>query len=152
MKKIVAELILLTNKSIYPRVYCIDEKGIENEAITLTLCDTIWELRGKPLLELKELINNSISGKYHPINQELPDMSINDKFIWVRTSFANNNEICISNENIPEYSIDEGLPQYFNFEQFNIVSKLVEDFETEIIKHGKDNLLGFKFEVTFPES
>ena len=54
MKKIVAELILLNNKSIYPRVYCIDETGRENEAITVTLCDAIWELRGRPLLELKE--------------------------------------------------------------------------------------------------
>lgn len=150
MKKIVAELILLSNKSIYPRVYCIDETGHEHEAITVTLCDVIWELRGRPLLELKELINNFILEKYYPIDQELPDMSINDKFIWVRSPLANKSEICISNENIPEYSIDGGLPQYFNFEQFNTVCNVVEDFGNIIIKHGKENLIGIKIEIDFP--
>lgn len=150
MKKIVAELILLSNKSIYPRVYCIDETGRENEAITATLCDAIWELRGRPLLELKELINSFILGKYQPIDQELPDMSINDKFIWVRPPLANKSEICISSENISEYSIDDGLPQYFNFEQFNAVCNVVEEFENIIIKHGKENLLGIKIEIDFP--
>lgn len=150
MKKIVAELILLSNKSIYPRVYCIDETGRENEAITVTLCDAIWELRGRPLLELKELISSFILGKYQPIDQELPDMSINDKFIWVRPPLANKSEICISNENIQEYSIDDGLPQYFNFEQFNTACNVVEEFENIIIKHGKENLIGIKIEIDFP--
>ena len=142
--------ILLGNKSIYPRVYCIDETGRENEAITVTLCDAIWELRGRPLLELKELISSFILGKYQPVDQELPDMSINDKFIWVRPPLANKSEICISNENIQEYSIDDGLPQYFNFEQFNTVCNVVEEFENIIIKHGKENLLGIKIEIDFP--
>ncbi|MCH7310325.1 hypothetical protein [Acinetobacter sp. ANC 4805] len=152
MKKIIAELILLTNKSLYPIVYCLDDNGLQNEAISMTLCNAIWELRGKPLLELQRLINLVDSGECHPIDQSLADMSINDKLIWLRSSLAGNSKIYISNENIPEYSVEGGVPQCFSSEQLNVVIKLVSEFELEICTHGKDRLLGNKLEIEFPES
>lgn len=151
LKKIVAEIILLTNKFLYPRVYCINENGLQNEAISMTLCDAIWELRGKPLWEFQRLINLVESGEYNVVDQNLADMSINDKLIWVRSPFVEAGKICISNENIEEFSVDDGLPQFFNYKQLDVVIKLVSEFELAILKQGKDKLLGCKFEVEFPD-
>lgn len=151
MKKIVAEVMLLKNKSLYPRLYCVREDGTEDEAVSLTLCDVVWELNGNPILELERLVDDACMERYIPVNPDLPDMSINDKLIWVRPPFAALGKICISNENIPEFSVDGGSPQCFTLEQFKLAARLVSNFELEIAKQGRENLIGQRFEVNFPE-
>lgn len=91
------------------------------------------------------------SGRYVPGNSDLPDMSINEKLIWVRSPFAAPGGIYISNENVPEFSIDEGAPQRFTSDQFKVVAVLVSNFSTEIAKQGRENLVGHRFEVDFPD-
>ena len=78
-------------------------------------------------------------------------MSINDKFIWIRPPCYLHGGICISSENIPELSMDEGSPQYFKFAQFNLTAKLAFKFQFEITTYGKENINGEKFEIDFPE-
>lgn len=152
MKKIIAEVKLLSNKSLYPRIYCIGHDGAEDEAVSLTLCDSLWELSGEPILELERLIEDAFSGKYIPRNPDLPDMSINEKLIWVRPPFANPGRICISNENLPEFSVDDGVPQCFKSDQFKLVASLILSFKTEIARRGLENLVGHRFEIDFPDS
>lgn len=152
MKKIIAEVRLLSNKSLYPMVYCIGHDGVEDEAVSQTLCDALWELSGEPILELERLIEDVSSGRYVPGNSDLPDMSINEKLIWVRPPFAVPGRIYISNENVPEFSIEEGAPQCFTSDQFKVVAVLVSNFSTEIAKQGRENLVGRRFEVNFPEA
>lgn len=151
MKKIIAEVMLLPNKSLYPRIYCIRHDGVEDEAISLTLCDSVWELSGEPILKLKGIIEDSFLGRYAPSNPDLPDMSINEKLIWVRPPFAVPGGVCISNENVPEFSIDEGTPQSFTSDQFKLVTEVASNFLAEIAKQGRENLLGHRFEVNFPD-
>lgn len=151
MKKIIAEVKLLTNKSFCPRIFCIDQDESEDEAISLTLCDSLWELCGEPLLKLEGLIADAVSGKYVSKDSNIPDMAINEKLIWVRPPFAAPGGICISNENVPEFSIDEGSPQRFTSNQFNVVATLVSDFSIEIAKQGRESLVNHRFEVDFPE-
>ena len=150
MKKFIVEIVLLKNDFLYPRLYCVDEYGGEDEAVSLTLCDAVWELNGEPLLELVRLVTEAYERGNFPIYVDEPVMSINDKFIWIRHPSPSNGGICISNENVPEFSVDEGSPQYFTFAQFNLVAKLALKFQSEVTTHGKDSLVGKKFEMDFP--
>ncbi|RZK99188.1 MAG: hypothetical protein EOP36_20050 [Rubrivivax sp.] len=150
MKKIFAEVVKLSNNSLYPRVYCVDQHGVEDEAICATLCDLVWESNGSPLVGLEALIVKASTGQYSPEKPELPDFSINDKMVWVRPPFALEGKICISNENILEYSANEGSPQSFTKNQFKAVSKLVSQFSLELVAKGRENLLGQRFEIDLP--
>lgn len=151
MKKIVAEVISLSNRSLYPRIYCIGDDGHEEQAVSLTLCDAVWELNGPPILELEEIARRAVEGQYVPENVDLPDFSINDKLIWVRPPFAELGQVCISNENVPEFSIDEGTPQCFSMNQVRLVANLASKFSSEIASRGRENLLGRRFELDFVE-
>ncbi|AUA56392.1 hypothetical protein CVS48_10290 [Achromobacter spanius] len=95
MKKIIAEVMLLQDKSAYPRIYCVGEDGVEDEAVTYTLCDAVWELCGAPISELKELIEQVACVEGIPGDPKLADMSINDKLIWVRLPFSNLGGVCV---------------------------------------------------------
>lgn len=150
MKKVVAEVILLSNKSFYPRIYCIDQYGVEDDAVSMTLCEAVWELNGDPIAELEKLIKEAFVGIYSPNKPELPDMSINDKLIWVRPPFAVLGQVCISNENVPEFSVDEGAPQCFTLSQVQVVAKLASDFLCEIANKGRENLFGSRFVADLP--
>lgn len=152
MKKIVAEVIRLSDSSLYPRVYCIDGHGIIDEEVTMTLCDVVWELHGQPLFELEQLIEDAQLQKYIPGNPDLADMSSNDKLIFVRPPFVNPGQICISNENIPEFSIDEGMAQRFSLAQFRIAAKAAQNFAGQISMYGLQTLAAHKFEIDFPEA
>lgn len=151
MKKIVAEVMSLSNKSLYPRIYCVSDDGQEDQAVSLTLCDTVWELNGEPIRELERIAKNALEGRYVPDDINLPDFSINDKFIWIRPPFALVGQVCISNENVPELSVDTGAPQSFTMSQFKVVADLASSFLAEITHQGRERLVGCKFEVDFPE-
>jgi len=150
MKKIVAEIVLLPNRCLYPRFYCVGQDGFEDEAVSTTLCDTIWELNGEPVAELEKLMKDALDGIYIPNRPELPDMSINGKLIWVRPPFAMLGQVCISNENVPEFSVDEGAPQCFTLSQVQVVAKLASDFLCEIASKGRENILGSRFVADLP--
>lgn len=152
VKKIIAEIKRISNNSLYPKVYCLDRDGFEDDATSQTLCDALWELRGEPGRKLSELIECSFAEKRAFDNSDLPDMSINEKLIWVRPSFSASGGIYISNENVPELSIDEGTPQRFTPDQVKTVAVLVSDFSKEIAEQGQENLAGRRFEVDFPDT
>jgi hypothetical protein len=110
------------------------------------------ELRGEPGRKLSELIECSFAEKRAFDNSDLPDMSVNEKLIWIQPSFSASGGIYISNENVPELSIDEGTPQRFTPDQVKTVAVLVSDFSKEIAEQGQENLAGRRFEVDFPDT
>lgn len=152
MKKVVAEVLRLSNNSLCPRVYCADQNGIEDEAISFTLCELVWEANGFPLAQLRALIEKSLNGHYVPKEPTLPDFSVNDKMVWITLPYAPHGSICISNENLPEYSMDDGAPQLFTLNQFKAVSKLAEDFALKLQEEGRENLCGQRFEMDLPKT
>jgi|GEM_PF-2256890 len=149
MKKLIAEVISLSNSMLTPTFRCIDCDGIEHDEISLTLCDFIWELQGAPWITLEKLIQDVEAGTYVPEFPELADFSVNDKLFWARPPMARHQEVCISNENIPAYSMDEGTPQNFSIDQFRIALKFISEFSTHVQNNGLENLVGKKFEIIF---
>ena len=150
MKKIIAEVLLLERDFFYPRLYCLSEDGSVDNAVSLTLCDAVWELRGPPLEELLKLVEHVSQKEYMPLDPDFADMCINEKIIFLHSKFAPPGRICISNENVPELSSDEGTPQCFTIEQLITVAELATKFQLEITIRGRENLLKEKMEILLP--
>ena len=149
MKKLIAEIFELPNGSLLPQLYCIDEDGQVSRSITDTLLDTIAELSPKAATELDSFLAVVESGRYEPQELSLPDWSINEKLIWVTPPRARRGYLVITNENIPEYSLDDGQPQEFSMQQFRSAMAHWKNFQKLVQKKGKESLVGEKFEVDF---
>lgn len=81
MKRFVAEVTKLPSGSLIPQFYCADESGI-NRSVTETLLDLVSESSAKALAELEALVELSERGGYKPSNPDLPDWSVNEKYVW----------------------------------------------------------------------
>ena len=146
MKRLVAEVTKLPSGSLLPQFYCVDESGI-NRSVTETLLDLISESSAKALAEIEALVELSEVGGYRPSNPDLPDWSVNEKYVWLHPPMANSGFICISNEYSGEYSHSEGRPQHFTYHQFRDAVRHWRKFLEVFEKRGGESLLGQPIEM-----
>jgi len=151
MKKIIAEVVELPNGWVKPALYCLDEDGEVSSAITNTVLDVISESGHRALQELNELIRFFESGGYAPRNPALPDWSVNDKNIWLVPPRAASGNICVSNENISDYSEDDGIPQQFPINLFRVVIDHWNCFQGLIKEQGLVGMKWKKYEIEIPD-
>ncbi|WP_266170499.1 hypothetical protein [Dyella subtropica] len=146
MKRLVAEVTKLPSGSLRPQFYFVDESGI-NRSVTETLLDLVSESSAKALAELEVLIESSERGGYKPENPDLPDWSVNEKYVWLRPPMAGPGFICISNEYSGEYSHSEGRPQLFTYRQFHDAVRHWRGFLEAFRERGGENLVGQPIEM-----
>ena len=146
MKRLVAEVTKLPSGSLLPQFYCVDGSGT-NRSMTETLLDLVSESSAKALAELEVLVELSERGGYKPSNPDLPDWSINEKYVWLHPPMAAAGFICISNEYSDEYSYSEGQPQSFTYHQFRDAVLHWRKFLQILRERGGENLLGHPIEM-----
>ncbi len=149
MKKIIAELVELKNGSLFPRLYCLNEDGSENREVTDTLLEVVSEIGGSAELYFENLLRDMELGKYMCTNSGAADFSLNDKNIWVFPPKVLLGNLCISNENISDFSIDDGEPQFFSVMQYRLVMQHWKAFCVAMSQEEGTNLIGQRFEMDF---
>lgn len=152
MKTLIAEVLTRPDGSTRPAFYCAGVDGFPDRAVSDTLLDLIAESQPPSDQHLDLLIKRVESGAYTPSNAALPDWSVNDKNVWLTPPMAKPGCICVSNENSGDLSVsDGGTPQQFTYEQFRLALKHWREFRSVVEREGKDNLVGRRFEATFPD-
>jgi hypothetical protein len=146
MKRFVAEVTRLPNGSLIHQFTCVDNGGV-NHAVTQTLLDLVSESSAKALSEVEALVVAAEQGKYHPANPDIPDWSVNEKYVWLRAPMAPAGHICISNEYSGDYSRDEGTPQHFTYHQFHEAVGHWRKFLDAVRERGGENFVGHPVEV-----
>lgn len=146
MKRLVAEVTKLPSGSLLPQFYCVGDGGVDR-SVTETLLDLVSESSTKALAELEALVELSERGGYKPSNPDLPDWSINEKYVWFHPPMAGAGFICISNEYSGEYSHSEGRPQYFTYHQFYDAVRHWRKFLDILKQRGGESLLGQPIEM-----
>lgn len=149
MKKIIVEVLSLPNGITVPRYYCIGDDGIEDDATTNTLLDAISELGENSATRFELLLSEFESGKYVPSNSGIADFHVNEKYVWLAAPKALPGGICISNEYISNYTVDEGEPQRFTLEQFQQAMQHWRKVKSILNAEGITNLVGKRFEADF---
>lgn len=150
--KIVADLLLLPSGTSIPRLYALNDNGSFNGEMTDTLLDFISELPPADV-EFENLLARVESGEYVSKDPNFADWSENDKYVWLFSPYSSEGELCVSNENIPIYSVDEGQPQRFSIETFKVVRRHWKDFLSRVNQDGPESWLGrrYEIEINFPD-
>jgi hypothetical protein len=150
MKRIIAEVFKRPDGWLTTMLYCVQEDGAVDRAITDTLLDLI-EQSFPDEDHLDRLIALGESGAYVSPDKFLPDWGVNDINLWLVAPMAQLGHICVSNENVGDYSVsDGGQAQQFTYEQFRVAMKHWRQFRELIAKEGKENLVGRRFETPWP--
>ena len=147
--RIVAQLFQLPNGHTVPSLTAIDENGDVCEAVKVTLLDFVSELPLNDTL-FEELLSRAESGSYKPHVLALADWSENDKLIWVRQAEVPLVHLRISNENIPDYSVDGGSPQCFSTATFRSARAHWRAFIRLLNEQGYEHWLGKRLEIEIP--
>ena len=147
MKKLISEVFRLPSGSLIAQFYCVDDLGQPVRAVSETLLDLISEASTKGEAELEGLVLQMERGLYVPSNPDLPDWSVNDKYVWLRPPMAKIGHICVSNENGEDFSQDEGEPQQFTIEQFRAALTHWRNFKALMDAQGRDAFIGRRFET-----
>lgn len=145
--KIIAEIFRLPSGSLLPQLYAVKDNGEVDRGVTDTLLDFISELFPPADQEFISLLSLAGSGEYVPSKANLADWSVNDKFVWLTPPMAERGMLCIANDNVPEYSVDDGTPQQFSVSQFEAALAHWKHFQELLRESGRENLVGKKFEV-----
>jgi hypothetical protein len=140
--KITAELSLLSNGHKYPNLSAIQENGRVCESITMTLLDFVSELHQPANGQFETLLAAVEAGGYMPKDPAKADFSVNDKLVWVRPPEADPGSLRISNENVPEFSVDGGHPQSFSIALFRSTNMFWQDFLLRVNEDGEEAWLG----------
>jgi len=133
-----------------PYVSAVKEDASIDRAVTDTLCDFVSHLFPPADVEFENLLAQVSTGKYIPTNPLLADFGVNDVNAWLIAPHAKDGGLSISNENISDYSIDDGHPQEFSIQDFYATSECWKNFQKMIREKGAENLLGKKFETLIP--
>lgn len=117
----------------------------------MTLLDFVSELPPDDD-EFEFLLSQVEAGEYLPEGNALADWSENDKLVWLRPPEAESGQLCISNENVPEYSLEFGRPQRFTIKSFRTLRSHWRNFLRSVHAEGKEKWLGRKleFEIESP--
>jgi hypothetical protein len=150
MMRIITEVFKMPSGSIVPLIYAAKENGQVDRAITDTLCDFVSHLFPPADRRFEYSLVRAIEGKYLPPNPLLADFGVNDINVWVVTPNAGDGNILISNENIPEFSSDEGEPQKFSIQQFHATWECWKRFQQNIRENGAESIVGVKCEKLIP--
>lgn len=150
MIRIITEVFKMPTGSIHPLIYAVKEDGQIDQAVTNTLCDFVSYLFPPADMEFKSLLAQVYAGKYLPMNPLLADFGVNDVNVWLVAPHAKDGCLCISNENISDFSIDQGQPQQFTFEEFRKTSECWKNFQEKIREKGAERMIGQKFEALLP--
>jgi hypothetical protein len=154
MKKlIISEVVQLHGNTLLSNFYAIRQVNNQIEdALTLTLLDFVMQCDDL-LPKVDAVIKLHEAGEYSPQHPHLPDWGINDINLWLRHPMAEPGHVCITNENT-DYSSDEehGQPQQFTYAQFRAAMNHWRAFQELVAKHGKESLVGQRFEVAWPEA
>lgn len=150
MMRIVTEAFKMPSGSVIPLIYVVKENGQVDRAITDTLCDFVSHLFPPADKEFEDLLVRLSEGKYLPTNPSLADFGVNDVNVWLVAPHAGDGGLLISNENIPDYSSDEGEPQKFSIKQFHAMSECWRKFQKNIRENGAESIVGVKFETFIP--
>lgn len=150
MMRIITEVFKMPSGSIIPLLYAVKEDGQVDRAVTDTLCDFVSHLFPPADKEFESLLAQVSVGKYFPANPLLADFGVNDVNAWLVAPHAKGGGISISNENISDYSIDDGQPQQFSVKEFHAASECWKNFQKIIRERGAESILGEKFETLIP--
>lgn len=144
--KIIAELSQLSNGQKYAHLTAMDE-GKVCEPATMTLLDFVVELHPPADACFEKILSSVKAGEYVPNNPALSDFSVNDKLVWLCPPNVKAGSLLISNENIPEYSVDVGQPQCFLLEVFHSVRRHWLKFLRLVDEEGEQKWLGKRLEL-----
>lgn len=143
--KIIAELFRLPSGSLIPMLYGVSEQGEVMRNITDTLLDFVAESTPKEIEKLSALLQAVEDGTYERNDPILPDWSVNDKCLWIGPPKVGEGYILVSNENIPEYSMEEGVPQRFSTNQLLAALNHWKKFDEKLRIEDRQSLVGQKF-------
>ncbi|MBW8808599.1 MAG: hypothetical protein JF591_07135 [Lysobacter sp.] len=116
--KIVAGFYTSPDGLSHRHMYAVDAGGDSSPAVTATLVDFVCDLHPPADAIFIDLLSRQCAGSYVPNDPGQADFSVNQKYVWVRPPIAAPGRIVISNEYVPEYSMDDGVPQSFAMESF----------------------------------
>ncbi len=116
--KVVAEFYMSPDGLSHRNMYAVDAEGESSPAVTATLLDFVCDLHPPADAVFIDLLSRQCEGSYVPNDPEQADFSVNEKYVWIRPPIAVPGSIVISNEHVPEYSMDDGVPQSFAIESF----------------------------------
>jgi len=150
MMRIITEVFKMPSGSIIPLLYAVKEDGQVDRAVTDTLCIFISHLFPPADREFENLLVQVSAGEYVPPNPLLADFGVNDVNAWLVAPYAKDGCLSISNENISDFSIDDGQPQQFSIKDFYATSECWKNLQKNIREKGAENILGEKFETLIP--
>jgi hypothetical protein len=150
MMKIITEVFKMPSGSIIPLLYAVKEDGQVDRAVTDTLCEFVSHLFPPADKEFESLLAQVDKKRYLPINPLLADFGVNDVNAWLVAPHVKDGGLSISNENIPDYSIDDGQPQNFSMKEFHAIFECWKNFQKIIQEKGAESILGEKFETLIP--
>lgn len=151
MKRLIAEVLKRPDGSLHSVLYCVGDDGRPDQAIANTLLEFL-ELSYPSAAEIERLVALAEAGSHVPKNPAWADWGVNEVDLWLLPPMAEPGHICISNENMGEYSTEEGgSPQQFTYEQFRAALKHWREFRELISREGMDKLIGRRYEAVFPE-
>lgn len=145
--KIVAEVFKLAGGSLIPQFYGLRDDGGVDRGVSDTLLDLISESSSAELHKLDSLLNQVELGRYQPANTALPDWSSNDKNIWMTPPRAQPGTIVVSNENVPQLTVDDGQPQRFSIVFAREAIQHWLRFQRQIANSGAETLIGSRYET-----
>ena len=144
--KIVAEMFRLPSGSLVPQLYSVDEHSGVVRSVTDTLLDLIAESLPHQLERLEAILESAQKEEYERSDPALADWGVNDKFVWIGPPRAEVGFVLVSNENIPDFSMDDGEPQKFSIKQFLGVIAHWRKFYEMLSIRGREELVGERFE------
>lgn len=144
--KIVAKITTLSNGQDFPQLLAFEESGEVSERVTMTILDLIVELHPPADAVLEQLLLASRAGRYIANNSDMADFSVNDKFVWLHPPRAKEGEVCISNENFPDCSVEWGEPQCFSIDAFFLIQERWRAFLRQVADASEENRLEMKAE------
>ena len=147
--KIIGEIFKLPSGSLLPQLYCVQENGQVDRAVSDTLLDLIQKSYPHED-QLEALVAQAEAGRYASPDPSLPDWGVNDTNIWLVAPMAQPGRVCIANENSGDYSSDGGEPQHFTYEQFHAALNHWREFKQLIAQEGKESLTGRRYEAALP--
>jgi hypothetical protein len=151
MKKLISEIWQSPNGFLSSVFYCHDIHGHLDESITHTLLSFVQESTPSHK-DIDALLQSFEAGRYVPKHPEWADWGINDIELWIRPPIAQPGYVGISADYNEAYSVEHGHPQQFTYAQFRVAMNHWRVFQELVAKQGKENLVGQRFEVAWPEA
>jgi hypothetical protein len=150
MKKLVIHTSTHPKGNDFPLLYCLDESGEVNRAVTDTLLDAVSELSPPEIAIFESSMQQVEAGNFHPVAPDEPHWAGNATTAWFGEPRAGKNEVLIANSYVPEFSEEDGEPQRFTFAQLRLAMQAWRGFKRELAERGVEAMRGQRKEIPFP--